>query len=154
MHFCFLPLEGVKLFPTASFQQAAPLQHRSTECTTALCRQMKFCHAKVSPSSGLLKGLLFRRYPSEVLQGLLMFHLFDGRSDSQCFQSLCPVVSLARATRQTNIIVSVASRNVNCGIFSKHPVSVSGYVHAMIYGSGIMGCNVMWSQCQWERERG
>lgn len=63
------------------------------------------------------EGVIVPQYPSEVLQDLLMFHLFDGRSDSWCFQSLCPVVSLARATKQTNIIVSVASRNVSCGLF-------------------------------------
>lgn len=113
---------GVNYFP--SVKKNNSFQHRSAKWATVLCRQMEFCHAKVSSSSGLLKGLLFKLCPSEVLHGLLMFQLFDGRSDSQSFQSLCPVVSIARAAKETNIIVSVASRNVNRGIFfSKHAVS-------------------------------
>lgn len=103
---------------------------------------MEFCHAKVSSSSGLLKGLLFKLCPSEVLHGLLMFQLFDGRSDSQSFQSLCPVVSIARAAKETNIIVSVASRNVNRGIFFFQSMLL---VHAqMIYGLEVTGFVLMW----------
>lgn len=63
------------------------------------------------------EGVIVQAVPSEDLRDLLMFRFFDGRNDNQGFESLCPVDSAGRATQHTNIIVSVTSRNVNCGIF-------------------------------------
>lgn len=37
--------------------------------------------------------------------------------DRLCFRCLCPAVSVAGTTKQTNIFVSAASRNLDCGIF-------------------------------------
>lgn len=119
MHFFFPPLEGDKLFPTAGICLISAADSSSTQICKMQPGALQTNEVLSCKSVIILwstNGLLFSLYPSEVL-GLLMFQLFDGRSDSQCFQSLCPVVSLARATEQTNIIVSVATRNVNCGIF-------------------------------------
>lgn len=157
MHFCFLPLDGVKLFPTVEICLLSTISSSSTQISkmhhsTLQTNEVLSCKSVIILCSA--EGLIVQTAPvwsfAEAVDVSALWW-----QKQQHFLCLCAVVGLARATKQTNIIVSVVSRNVNCGYFSmlvsKLLLVCLGTVNTMIYGFEIMGCNVIWQQYQWER---
>ncbi len=141
---CFLQQGSAPSHPSA------PPQHRSAKCTMFHCRQMKLWHAKVSSFSGLLKGLLFRLYPTEVLQSLLMFQLFDGRTDSQCFSVFVPSGQLSKSHKTDKHYCLSCVKECQLWHFSKRPVSASGQIMEWFMDGTLWA--VMW--CGHSNERG
>lgn len=148
MHFCFLPLEGVKWFPTAGIclfsATSSSTQYTQMHHSFLQTNEVLSCKSVIVLWSA--EGVIVQTVPIWGFLGSVDVSALWW----QKWQSGFSVVSSARATKQTNIIVSVSSRNVNCGIFQTTLLVCLGKCTQWFMDSGLRV--VMWcGHCANER---
>lgn len=153
MHFFFLPLDGVKLFPTEGICLLSTTSSPSTQIS-------KIHHGTLQTNEVLsCKSVIMLWSTEGVIVQTVAIWCFAGSVDVSAlwwqkwqsgFSVSVPSGQLSKSHKTDKHYCLSCIKECKLWHFSKRPVSVSGYIHTMIYGLGIMGCNVMWSPFQWE----
>lgn len=155
MHFCFLPLDGVKLFPTAGICLLSTTNSSSAQIS-------KIHHGTLQTNEGLSceSVIIFWSAEGVIVQTLPIWG-FAGSVDvsalwwlkwQSVFSVSVPSGQLSKSHKTDKHYCLSCIKECELWHFFQSILLVClGILHTMIYGLGVMGCNMMWSQCQWER---
>lgn len=142
MHFSFLPLDGVKLFPTAGICLLSATSSPSTQISKMHHGPLQTNEVLSCKSVIILwgaEGVIVQTVPVWGFAGSVDVSALWWQKSQSVFSVSVPSGQLSKSHKTDKHYCLSCIKECELWHFSKRPFSVSGYTHTMIYGLDIKG---------------